>query len=157
MKNYALHSDCDSISYGTPRSIFDPLNDEFSFNLDPCACSERILCPDNYFRDGLTEPWRGRVFMNPPFNEIHKWVEKAYHSAREGATVVCLLPSRTDQAWFHSFILCYAEIRWIRKRVKYVGEKHNAPFASFIGIFNQHSYERLSLSHARSPTHMDPY
>jgi site-specific DNA-methyltransferase (adenine-specific) len=35
--------------------------------------------------------------MNPPYGkEIGKFVKKAYEESLKGATVVCLIPSRTD-------------------------------------------------------------
>ena len=85
----------------TPLSVFDPLNEEFRFTLDPCATPETAKC-EIYFTpddDGLTQPWTPhRVFMNPPYcrNELPKWVAKAYQESLCGALVVCLLPASTS-------------------------------------------------------------
>lgn len=50
--------------------------------------------------------------MNSPYGrEIGRWVEKAYRESLKGAAVVCLLPARTDTAWFHDYIYGRAEIR----------------------------------------------
>ena len=46
-----------------------------------------------------------------------------------------LIPSRTDTKAFHELILPYAEIRFIKGRVKFGGSKDNAPFASMIVIY----------------------
>jgi len=54
--------------------------------------------------------------MNPPYGaEIAKWMAKAHDSAaHEGATVVCLVPARTDTAWWHKFAMKH-EIRLLRE------------------------------------------
>lgn len=51
-----------------------------------------------------------------------------------GATVVCLVPSRTDTEWFHEYAL-RGEIRFIRGRLKFNGAKNSAPFPSLLVIF----------------------
>ncbi len=67
--------------WATPQAFFNQLNEEFDFNLDPCATDENNKC-DNYFTekdDGLKQSWDGyRVFCNPPYGKVlGKWVEKA--------------------------------------------------------------------------------
>ena len=73
--------------------------------------------------------------MNPPYGrEIGWWVRKA---AECGVTAVCLLPARTDTAWFHDYIYGKAEIRFIRGRLKFGNSKNSAPFPSMIVIFRK--------------------
>jgi site-specific DNA-methyltransferase (adenine-specific) len=122
----------------TPQPLFDELNDEFHFNLDPCATPESAKCK-TYFTiedDGLSKKWGGyRVFCNPPYSEINKWVEKAYRETREDNTVVVMLiPARTDTKYFHNFIYQRAEIRFVKGRVHFSGADR-APFPSMIVIF----------------------
>lgn len=76
--------------------------------------------------------------MNPPYGKaLPQWVSKAYRSACIfGATVVCLLPARTDTAWWHDYVLPYAaEIRYLRGRVQFGGASNSAPFPSVIVVF----------------------
>lgn len=125
--------------WATPQDVFDALNDEFHFTLDPCATSENRKC-EKYFTkadDGLKMNWGGyRVFCNPPYSKIATWVEKAYsESKKPGTVVVLLIPSRTDTRWFHNFIYGKAEIRFIKGRLKFGGAKYNAPFPSMIVIY----------------------
>ena len=88
--------------------------------------------------NALTQEWNGTCWMNPPYGrEISKWVEKAYESALNGATVVCLLPSRTDTKWFHEYCLKSMNIRFIKGRLKFGGSKSNAPFPSMVVIFSK--------------------
>jgi len=86
--------------------------------------------------DGLEQDWTGVCWCNPPYGrEIEKWVKKAYISAIEGATVVMLLPARTDTRWFHDWIYGKTEIRFIRGRLKFGGAEHGAPFPSMVVVF----------------------
>ena len=121
----------------TPQDLFDKLNQEFKFTLDVCALPENAKCDQFYTPedDGLLQPWDGVCWMNPPYGRtIRHWVEKAYTSSLMGATVVCLLPARTDTRWFHDFCT-KGEIRFIKGRLKFGGHKNNAPFPSMIVIF----------------------
>ena len=130
------HTQRSTEEWATPQELFDSLDAEFHFTLDPCASEGNAKC-SQYFtknQDGLAQKWTGVVFMNPPFRYCDRWVKKAYEECGRGVTVVCLLPSRTDTAWWHEYAT-KAEIRWIRGRVKYGGRGVNAPFASCILIF----------------------
>ena|SRR5690348_4461692 len=125
----------------TPDSLFQALNSEFGFTLDVCANPTNHKS-DNYFdpsNDGLSQSWQWNIcWMNPPYGrEIGKWVAKARKEADEGGSiVVCLLPARTDTAWFHDYIYGRAEIRFLRGRVRFVGAPYGAPFPSMICIFH---------------------
>lgn len=126
--------------WSTPRSIFDPLNEEFGFDLDVCAEAWNAKCPE-YFSpedDGLQMRWRGKAWMNPPFGrEIETWIRKAWEESRKGATVVCLVPARTDTGWWHDFCL-RGEVRFIRGRIWFKGPdgKTGRPrFGSAIIVF----------------------
>ena len=124
--------------WSTPQKLFDELDAEFHFNLDACAVAENAKCRI-YFspeEDGLSKPWLGTVFCNPPYGkEIGKWVGKAWLSSQGGNTVVMILPARTDTAWFHDYVYGKAEIRFIRGRLKFGGAKYNAPFPTMIVVF----------------------
>uniref|UniRef100_UPI00054D5781 DNA N-6-adenine-methyltransferase n=1 Tax=Desulfovirgula thermocuniculi TaxID=348842 RepID=UPI00054D5781 len=66
---------------------------------------------------------------------IGKWIQKAYEEAQKGATVVCLLPSRTDTAWWHEYVMRAAEVRFIRGRLRFGGAENGAPFPSCVVVF----------------------
>lgn len=121
----------------TPAYLFEKLNHKYHFNLDVCATNDNAKCLQYYTKeqDGLSQEWRGVCWMNPPYGrEIGKWVEKAYKSSLKGATVVCLLPARTDTSWWHDYCM-KGQIEFIRGRVKFGNSKHGAPFPSAIVIF----------------------
>lgn len=124
--------------WATPQAFFNKLDEEFHFNLDVCATNENAKCLSYYtkFDDGLSKPWRGVCWCNPPYGrEIGKWVRKAFLSSMEGATVVMLVPARTDTAWFHDYIYHKAEIRFVRGRLKFGDSKNSAPFPSMVVVF----------------------
>ena len=128
----------ESSEWETPQDFFDELDAEFGFTLDPCSTHENAKCKRHFTKaeDGLRRRWSGVVFMNPPYGrEIIAWVRKAAMEALCGATAVCLLPARTDTAWFHDYILGNAEIRFVRGRLKFGGAKWNAPFPSMVAVF----------------------
>jgi len=121
----------------TPQDLFDQLDEEFHFTLDPCATFENAKC-DKYFTikdDGLSQSWDDHVvWVNPPYGRgVDHWLAKAANSR---ATVVVLLAARTDVKWFHEIVGAYAsEVRFISRRLKFVGNKASAPFPSMLAIF----------------------
>ena len=129
--------------WGTPQEYFDEVNQEFAFDLDVCAESWNAKC-DDYISpetDALSVPWHGQVcWMNPPYGrQIKFWMQKAFEESQreDGRTVVCLIPARTDTAWWHDYVM-KGEIRFLRGRLKFVspeGTKDAAPFPSALVIF----------------------
>ncbi|MGD7664880.1 DNA N-6-adenine-methyltransferase [Brevibacillus laterosporus] len=76
-------------------------------------------------------------WMNPPYGkEIGKWVKKAFEEASKGATVVCLLPARTDTKWWHEYCM-KGEIRLVKGRLKFGDSNNSAPFPSAVIIFGE--------------------
>ena len=125
----------------TPQDLFDELDMEFGFTLDPCATPETAKCKKYYTRteDGLMRDWSGEiVFCNPPYNRKQDaWVRKCYEHGVGGGLAVMLLPARTDTARFHNLILGKAEIRFLRGRLKFTGAANCAPFPSMIAVFGK--------------------
>ena len=121
----------------TPQDLYDKLDAEFHFTLDPCSSHQNHKAPA-YFteaEDGLAQSWDGHtVFMNPPYGRgIGAWMKKASEAK---ATVVCLVPSRTDTAWWHEYVIAKgAEVRFIRGRLKFGGSINSAPFPSAIIVY----------------------
>ncbi|MBW4597510.1 MAG: phage N-6-adenine-methyltransferase [Brasilonema angustatum HA4187-MV1] len=122
----------------TPQEIFDPLNEEFNFELDLAALPHNAKCSAFYTPviDALKQEWQGVCWLNPPYgSQLRHWIKKAYESANKGATIVCLLPARSCTTWWHDYVLPYAEIRYLRGRLKFSGATNSATFPSAIVIF----------------------
>jgi len=140
----------DSNEWETPKPLFDKLDTEFHFTLDPCATDKNHLCVKYFTKadDGLSKPWGNhRVFVNPPYgNAIPKWVKKSYEESLRGALVVMLVPARTETRYWHEYCM-KGEIRFIKGRIGFINRtlpsyKENgkfkisaAPFPSAIVIF----------------------
>lgn len=81
----------------TPREILDPLG---HFDLDPCnSMPDQFPTASKHFGpdiDGLSQPWEGRVWLNPPFSNIPPWLKRM----REHGNGIALVFSRTDSKWF---------------------------------------------------------
>lgn len=116
-----------SDNWKTPIGFYQALSSEFQFDYDPCPLKPTY--------DGLSTDWGDCNFVNPPYSDIAKWVEKAYQEYQKGKTVVLLIPSRTDTSWWHSYCMKATEIRFIKGRMKFGDSKHNAPFPSCLVIF----------------------
>lgn len=125
----------------TPVEFFRALDAEFHFDCDACATNDNSKC-ERFFspeQDGLKQDWVGTVWCNPPYGRnILEWVRKGFISANSGkATVVMLLPARTDTKWFHEYVYGKAEIRFLRGRLKFGGSKNSAPFPSMIVVWRK--------------------
>jgi site-specific DNA-methyltransferase (adenine-specific) len=132
------------MDWSTPQDLFDRLNEEFHFTLDPCADDFNHKC-DRYYteeQDGLQQDWSGeRVFCNPPYGkDVPKWVKKCHDETRfRGCElVVMLIPARTDTRWFHDYIYHKAdEVRFVKGRIRFGGQTTNAPFPSMVVVFRR--------------------
>ena len=122
-------------NYGTPEALYKQLNTEFNFNFDPCPLNGEGLRQ----ADGMGE-WAGRVFLNPPYSNWHKWVRHAVGQINNGKceVIVILVPASVDTAVFHELLYNKpnVEIRFIRGRLKFNGSNHHAPFPSMIIILH---------------------
>lgn len=141
MSKLAVHFSSARDDWSTPWDFFRSLDAEFGpFDLDVCATPENAKCAEFYTREqnGLDQPWTGRCWMNPPYGkEIGKWVKKASEEVlKQADCVVCLLPARTDTAWWHEYIeRCAVRVVFLRGRIRFEGAKYSAPFPSVIAVF----------------------
>ena len=128
----------ESPEWETPQWLFDILNKEFHFTLDICASEFNHKCP-KYFtmeQDSLKQKWKGICWMNPPYGrKIKDWMSKAYSESKNGTTIVCLVPARSDTEWWWDNCI-NGEIRFIKGRLKWPGSNTMAPFPSAIVILN---------------------
>src|ERR1700745_2892587 len=83
--------------WATPWPMVRELESEFgAFDLDPCCLADTAKAP-RFFTpedDGLSKPWLGRIFLNPPYSRPGPWMEKAFTETSEGRAelVVALIP-----------------------------------------------------------------
>ena len=133
-----VHFSSKTDMWATPQEFFDKYNNKYKFSTDVCATAENAKCPHFFTaeQDGLKQDWVGSCWMNPPYGrQIKLWVKKAYESSLNGATVVCLLPARTDTSWWHDYC-SKGSVEFIRGRLKFGGSKNSAPFPSAVVVFS---------------------
>ena len=124
----------------TPKEFFDELSGIFNFTLDACALPENAKCKDYYTPEdnGLSKPWRGGVWCNPPYGrEISSWVKKAYEESQKeyNSFVLMLLPARTDTRWWWEYVQGKATLFFIKGRVKFGDHNVGAPFPSVLALY----------------------
>jgi phage N-6-adenine-methyltransferase len=133
----------------TPQWLFDKLDQEFHFDCDAAARYENKKCL-YHFNDALTHQWfrspeygvkLEQFYLNPPYSKIAAFMQKAYEEAMKGATVVCLIPCRTDTRYWHEYCMKASEIRFIKGRLKFTLNKaeqpYSATFPSCIVVFDE--------------------
>lgn len=135
----------------TPPAVFEKLHEEFSFTLDATAEPETALC-DHYFTmddDALTQDWSNQiVYCNPPYSKLKDFAKKAQEEASKGATVVMLVPARTDTKAFHDH-LSQGEVRLIRGRLKFLQEgkeQDAAPFPSMVCVMGKGIEQKIGIT-----------
>ena len=128
----------------TPADFMEHIYAAFgAVDLDPCAhplspvvARRRIILSNG--GDGLADEWSGKlVFVNPPFSAQLRWLRRAYEQwqASNVDTVVCLVPVRTDSAWFHDTLSAVADIYLLQGRVRFLnsrGKGQHTPFSLMI-------------------------
>lgn len=140
-----------SICWETPIELFQRLDFEFGFTLDPCADESNHKC-SKYFtleENGLLCNWENeRVYVNPPYGkEIPKWLTKSMASGAD--VVVLLLPAYVESVWFRDYVVGYAkEIRFITGRLRFeMGreKRYIAPFASMVVVYHPSEGQQTTI------------
>ena len=142
----------------TPADFMEAVYQAFGpIDLDPCAhclspvvAKRRIMLEEG--GDGLTDTWSGDlVYLNPPYSQLLVWLRRAHAQWQQGnvKTVVCLIPVRTDSAWFHDTLSKDADIFLLQGRVKFLdtnGKGQHTPFSLMVLTLdaNQEQKDRLS-------------
>ena len=117
----------------TPEALYREMDAEFGFTLDAAASAENAKAPAFFDKemDAITRDWAPHtVWLNPPYGEgypLSRWVRKAYEESLNGATVVMLIPARTNTNWFHNYCLLHGTVRFIKGRPKFGGADHGLP------------------------------
>lgn len=112
----------DKDEWRTPQWLYDKLDEEFHFDLDPAATDDNAIAPYYFTKEdnGLTTPWYGSVYVNCPYSQMKAWVQKGYTEVVNGncSVVVMLLAARTDtKAWWD--YVRHAEVRFLKGRLKF--------------------------------------
>lgn len=132
-----------SNTWTTPKWLFGLLDWIFNFTCDVASSDVNCLVANHITeaQDALSLPWLGRCYCNPPYNNLGKWIEKAFKEVKAGNTeLVCLLiPSRTDTKAWHEYIFGQpgVTVHFVAGRLKFGDETTPAPFPSAIIIMHK--------------------
>lgn len=125
-----------SVEWYTPPALVETIRQFLGeIDLDPCADPGRAIPARTHYTaadDGLSQPWYGRVFCNPPYGgkTIPQWVERA--ATAPTSQVVLLVPAYSGSGWFQRLIFPHFSICWHAGRIKFSGCKDAARFDSVI-------------------------
>ncbi len=131
----------ESDTYGTPKDLYEFLNERFVFQTDPCTSDYNPLGTPIYYTeatDGLAHHWTGPVFMNPPYSKVTPWVKKAWQESCDGSLVVGLVRHDPSTRWWEDWIRGKAQVIEVPYRIKFVGGDGLYNFPSAIVIWWGH-------------------
>lgn len=144
---HSVHYTSGKDNWCTPVDLFKKLDDIWHFTLDTACVKETALC-DNFFTpedDGLSQDWGINIcWNNPPYSDIKSWLAKCTEAYQNGATVMILVPSRTDTKAFQDYACPVASaITFIKGRLKFVDPEQPdrdvtvAPFPSCLIVLDK--------------------
>ena len=119
----AEHENCvgETDEWYTPREYFEPLG--LVFDLDPCSPGPGHWVPAKriYTRtdNGLVLPWRGSVFMNPPYggrNGHVPWLKKFF----DHGNGIAIVRSYTSSGWWHKLMPLAEMLHWPTGKTQFV-------------------------------------
>jgi hypothetical protein len=99
-----------------------------AIDLDPASCvaANEVVKAERFYDivlDGLTQPWTGRIWLNPPYASdlIGKFVEKlTYHlNSEDIAEAIILVNNATETAWFQDLAAYASAVCFPKGRIKY--------------------------------------
>jgi phage N-6-adenine-methyltransferase len=144
-------------SWETPQAVLQPLYGVFGrFDLDPCSprkarATVRARVRFTAEDDGLSLPWHGVVFVNPPYGRsLPRWVEKAREEQGAGRArcVVALVPARPDTRWWHGHVAGKAAVFFLKGRLRFGEAEQAAPFPSALTVWGASAQELAALAAA---------
>ena len=116
----------------TPQWLFDLVNLPLQFTVDVCASQGNTKVPTKFYtkeQDGLLQSWLlDRVWCNPPFCEIRKWLEKIVASDAE--LVMALLPASMNAKWWLELVQPHATLILIPQGGRLVFGDYDHPIPS---------------------------
>lgn len=122
-----------TVEWYTPPSLFDALG--LTFDLDPAApplpAADWIPARTRWSANGEVLPWRGSVWLNPPYGPalvpfVNRWIEHG---------LGCLLiAARTETRAFQRAAKAAGVVCFLRDRLHFIDEHGNQSRASFASV-----------------------
>lgn len=113
--------------WSTPPEFFAAVDRLCRFELDAAASEDNALCARYWTEedDGLSQEWKGRVFVNPPYSKVRYWTRKAAAEFECGNAdlVVMLVPVRTSTRWWQNAVKSEAQVAYVPNRLYFTSDK----------------------------------
>jgi phage N-6-adenine-methyltransferase len=135
--------------WSSPRELVEPLDDAVGgFDLDPCSGAEQSPFADETYTeadDGLSQPWHGTVWVNPPYSEMAEWTPKAIeeHQRDDVDAIYYLCKGDSSTDWWQEAIDEASVVVAIDHRLNFGDGSNSAPFPSHIFVFGPAKREVL--------------
>ena len=144
----AASMDPENNEYATPPEIWRPLSRAVGgFDLDAASGAESTpIAPNRYTidDDGLTQPWFGDVWLNPPWSTNgngsakDEWLRKVTNEINRDDVdrIIVVLPVDTSTHWFHDYVLDANAVCFVGPgRIAFEGGDRNPSFSLSIVVF----------------------
>jgi ParB-like chromosome segregation protein Spo0J len=154
----------------TPAQLVDAVRQVFGeIDLDPASSREanKVVRAKSFFtvrHNGLKRPWRGRVFLNPPFDDWPTWLTKLDRELEAGRVREAIVVGPANISAFRP-LLQRGALLWLPdERPKYYDPHTDTlidpPFGSLVGYVGRKrdrflavfGREGLVLQAAKSPS-----
>lgn len=124
----------------TPEWVYQPLQ---PFDLDPCAGEATEIAKTNYrledWDNGLTDPWKGFIWCNPPFSQKEKWIERM----KKHGNGLLLLPERGSAPWFGPLAQHCGWYFVLGRKINFIGGPSSNNLGSVLFPFGPVALDRL--------------
>jgi hypothetical protein len=126
----------------TKPDLWRPLADAMDgFDLDPAAgCEPTPIADTRYTPDdgGLTSPWFGTVWLNPPFSDKTPWYRKLVDEYWNGDVSAAVALATVDPSadWFHEWFSTADVIVYLDGRDWYLAQGDSPTFSTQVGMWN---------------------
>ena len=130
-------------THQTPVELVSAIEGRFDLiEIDLAANHRNAVMPrfiskkENALRRDWTKLLSGKMgYLNPPFDPVGPWIDKAVEEAQKGARFVMLCQASIDSDWFwQMFPLC--AVYALSPRIKFVGHTTGFPKALILCAFN---------------------
>jgi ParB family chromosome partitioning protein len=119
----------------TPEKLIDSARAVMgTIDLDPASCefAQRKVRAAEWFdqeRDGLAHPWRGNLWLNPPYSEglIKPFIDKLVAERHNFAQAIVLVHSLTDTTWFHTLCSIADAMAFTKGRIFFYNKDGEQP------------------------------
>ena len=129
----ALHEQCVGATgeWYTPPCVFEALGCKFDLDVaSPGMCYVPwIPTKSAYSSHALQRPWKGFVWMNPPFggrNGLVPWLARFL----DHGNGIALVPDRTSAPWFQDFVPKCDKVLFVAPKIRFIspsGEPGKSP------------------------------